>query len=254
MDIITIFEDDLSLQFFTQNYKIIFTKKNAGNFSFQQSNVPIDKTSSDRLKFALKYNIDLNYVHNPILQHDKNFFIASKPLNISFTDINSQIGEGDAILVEKPGIWGMITFADCIPLALYNIDKPLIASIHLGSRSIIKNVITYLIENWSKIYDLSFESWRAIIGPSIFAENYEIQDDFISLIEHNNKSLINYIKKIDNKYFFDNRGSLIYQLNNLKIFDIIKLDFNTYTDLRFSSYRKEKPNHITQALFVTICR
>lgn len=252
----TLYEDDLTIQIKFEsgknNYKIYLTKRSAGNFSFQQEYFPVSFTSESRINFAKKYQIPMNKVINPRLEHDKNYYIAEKQLNYDYYLPESQVGIADAILVLNRGLYGMITFADCIPLALLNKKNNSIAAIHLGSRSIVKNVISYLIDSWDKIYNLKPDSWIAIIGPSIFYYNYEIQNDFLNFIENRNIKLLNFIHKSDNRFFFDNRNSLQFQLNEAGVKEIFNLDYNTYTDNRFSSYRKEKPQHITQALFVTI--
>ncbi|HPC38681.1 MAG TPA: laccase domain-containing protein [Exilispira sp.] len=244
-------EDDFSIQVFFKNYSVIFTKKEAGNFSFQQQNFPIEITSKARIEFSKKYNIFPKNVFNPILEHDKNYYVANKSLNIEYHNIDSQIGNGDAILVIEKDLYGMITFADCIPLALLCINKNACASIHLGSKSIIKDVTSFLLKEWHERYDLNPSKWLAIIGPSIFYKDYEVQLDFIEFIKKANIELLNFIYNFNGKYYFDNRSALLFQLKKYGVENIFTLDFNTYEDIRFSSYRKEKPNHITQALFVT---
>jgi copper oxidase (laccase) domain-containing protein len=247
----TFTEDDFTIQILYNNYKIIFTKKTAGNFSFQQKYFDLKVTSKARFNFAKRYDISPFQIHNPILEHDNKYYIAEKPLDIEFYKPHSQLGVGDVILVLNKNIYGMITFADCIPLVLINLEKEACAAIHLGSRSIVNEVTPYLIKEWKINFNLNPDCWLAIIGPSIFYKDYEIQSDFIDFIEQNNNELLKFNYHIDEKYFFDNRAALIYQLNNIGIEKIIKLDFNTYSDKRFSSYRKDKPNHITQALFVS---
>lgn len=247
----TLIEDDFSIKILYNNYKIIFTKRAAGNFSFQQMYFSSKITSEARYNFSKKYEISPFHIYNPILEHDNKYHIAEKPLDIEYYNPQSQIGNADAILILNKDLYGMITFADCIPLALINLKKAACASIHLGSRSIVKDAISSFVKEWMTNFDLYPDSWIAIIGPSIFYQDYEIKSDFINFIEQKNIELLKFNYLIDQKYFFDNRAALIYQLNKIGIINIIKLDFNTYSDKRFSSYRKDKPNHITQALFVS---
>lgn len=252
----TLYEDNLTIQITFEShknsYKIYFTKKAAGNFSFQQRNYQVSFTSESRINFANKYQIAMNKVFNPKLEHDRNYYVAKNQLNCDYYLPDSQVGLADAVLVLSKGLYGMITFADCIPLVLLNKENNAIASIHLGSRSIVKNVISYLIDNWHKNFNLEPDTWFSIIGPSIFYYNYEIQNDFVQFIENNNIRLLNFIHKDNNKIYFDNRTALQYQLKEARVKEIFNLDYDTYSDERFSSYRKEKPKHITQALFVTI--
>ncbi|MBP7029460.1 MAG: hypothetical protein KBB84_00445, partial [Spirochaetes bacterium] len=65
-----------------ENYKIIFTKKDAGNFSFQQPFIDENLTTNSRKKFFEKFEIPSKNVYNPILEHGSKYFLADKPLNI----------------------------------------------------------------------------------------------------------------------------------------------------------------------------
>ncbi len=244
-------EDLFSLKISYKNYKLIFTKKSAGNISFQQQNFDEKVTSKNRLDLFNFYNINPFNVYNQILQHDKNYIIAKKPNSIEANKKESQIYMADAVLVLSNNLYGMITYADCIPLALINKKINASASIHLGSKSIIKGVINYLIDDWNKLLNIKNETWIAIVGPSIYPFNYEIKDDFYQLIKNSDKNLIKFVYKNNSSLYFDNRASLFYQLRKLKISNIFTIDIDTFSDQRFSSYRKEKPNHITQALLTT---
>ncbi len=247
---ISLTEDLFTIQLYLDKFKVIFTKKSSGNFSFQQKSFDISISKKNRYDFFTRYNIPIFNVLNPILQHDKNYIIATQPSSIEAYKPESQNSYADAVLVLKENLYGMITFADCIPIALLNTKTNACASIHLGSRSIIKNVICDLVNEWNNLLKEDSKNWFAIIGPSIYYMNYEVQDDFYQLIHDTNKSLLNFIHYKDKKLYFDNRAALFNQLKMLSINRIFSLDFNTYTDERFSSYRKDKPNHITQALLV----
>ncbi len=251
MDILSFHEDDFTIKLLYDIYEIIFTKKEAGNFSFQHKNISENITSNSRELFSKNYNINPLNIHNPILNHDKSYYLASKSLSIPYFNPQSQVGIGDAILVLSKNLYGMITFADCIPLALVNLKKEAIAAVHLGSRSIIKNVISSLINEWYRKYGFSAEDWFAIVGPSIFCQEYEIQKDFIQMIEKENKQALDYLNISDNKFYFDSRFGLKKQLEYLGVKKVFSLEINTYADSRFSSYRKDNPNHLTHGLFVT---
>lgn len=251
MDIFSYHEDDFTIKLSYDIYEIIFTKKEAGNFSFQHKNISENITSNSRQLFSKIYNINPLNIHNPILNHDKTYYYASKSLSIPYFNPQSQVGIGDAILVLSKNLYGMITFADCIPLALINLKKEACASIHLGSRSIVKNVITSIISEWDKKYSFSPEDWFAIIGPSIFSQDYEIQKDFIQMIEKENKQALDYLNISNNKFYFDSRLGLKNQLENIGVKKVFSLEINTYADSRFSSYRKDNPNHLTHGLFVS---
>ncbi|HPB46990.1 MAG TPA: polyphenol oxidase family protein [Exilispira sp.] len=237
-----------------ENYKIIFTKKDAGNFSFQQPFIDENLTTNSRKKFFEKFEIPSKNVYNPILEHGSKYFLADKPLNIDACYKNSQIGIGDAVLVLKPDLYGMITFADCIPLALLNRKANICAAIHLGWRGVIDLAILKMISAWNKIYDVSNVDWEAIIGPSIFANNFEVQSDFIENLNKSNRSMTKFLINIENKYYFNNRVALSTTLQDIGIYSCFQLDIDTFSDSRFSSYRKEKPYNITQALLVTMIK
>jgi YfiH family protein len=240
--------------FMHEIYKIIFTKKNAGNFSFQQPFIDENLTVNSRKRFFENFEIPSKNVYNPILEHGSKYFLADEPLNIDACYKKSQIGVGDAVLVVKPGLYGMITFADCIPLALLNRKANICAAIHLGWRGVIDLSILKMISAWNKSYNVSNEDWEAIIGPSIFVNNFEVQQDFIENLKKSNSSMAKFLINIENKYYFNNRTALFTTLEDIGIYSCFSLDIDTFSDFRFSSYRKEKPYNITQALLVTMIK
>jgi len=82
--------------------------------------------------------------------------------------------EVDAILTNQPGIMIGVLIADCFPVLLWDTDKKVIATVHVGwqgaAKGILGKVVTAMIKNFS----VSANQVRAAIGPGIGAHKYEI--------------------------------------------------------------------------------
>jgi len=130
-------------------------------------------------------------------------------------------------------------------ILIYDKKLPMIAAIHVGWKGAFKNIlkkcIKFMIKKGSENQNIS-----AVIGPSIFRENYEVKRNFmkkfLNLNSRNRKFF--YFKK--SRIFFNLKEFIKSQLRSLKInnIDIINKDtFKNRTEF-FSARRalKNKEN------------
>ena len=124
------------------------------------------KIVRNKIKCKKKNLVLLNQIHsNKFYFIDKN----KKFLNKKF--------KGDALITNKQKIALAILTADCAPIFIYDQKLKIISAIHSGwkgaYKGIVNNVINFFLKKGSKLNDLT-----AVIGPSIFQTNYEVQKDF----------------------------------------------------------------------------
>lgn len=116
--------------------------------------------------------------------------------NINFVNHPGNIGEGDAMITDVPGIALCISTADCTPVFIYEKSMKIIAAIHSGWRGTHKRITEKTVKKLKSEFKCNPEDMFAYIGPSISQANYqvgkEVADYFDQkyLIKYNDKFLL----------------------------------------------------------------
>ena len=122
------------------------------------------KIVSKKFKVSPKNLILLKQTHS-----NKCHFILKRP---------SKKLVGDGLITTKKNLALGILTADCAPVLIYDKKLPMIAAIHVGWKGAFKNIlkkcIKFMIKKGSENQNIS-----AVIGPSIFRENYEVKRNFM---------------------------------------------------------------------------
>jgi len=146
---------------------------------------------------------------------------------------------GDAIVSQVKNVGIGILAADCAPILFYDNKKKIIGCAHSGWRGalngIIKNTINKFIELNSNTDDII-----AVVGPCIDKKNYEVKKDFFDMFVSKkdiNKKFFDQFS--DEKYTFDLRGYINYEISTLNISNVENIEIDTFSqkDL-FYSYRR----------------
>src|SRR6266702_1477325 len=89
-----------------------------------------------------------------------------------FLDPESAIPGTDALVTERPGIALSILTADCVPVAIADASSARVAVIHAGWRGIVAGIIPAALG----YFDAAARP-RAVIGPAIGPDHYEVGED-----------------------------------------------------------------------------
>ena len=84
------------------------------------------------------------------------------------------IGEGDALISNRPGVIVGVKTADCVPILLVEPSMHVVASIHAGWRGTAQNIVAATIRCLSDLWKTDPGNIRAAIGPSIGECCYEV--------------------------------------------------------------------------------
>lgn len=90
-------------------------------------------------------------------------------------------GEGDALFTTEKNIFCAIRTADCIPILVYSLEKPMCVGIHAGWRGLQNNIVPKTIEQLCKQFSLSARNLKVFVGAHIHAESYPVKEDVFSL-------------------------------------------------------------------------
>lgn len=274
----------------------IFTKKGLGNFSYSNKNFDKDITVKNIKNFCVEFN---DYFRDKLiigvkLQHKDNFFFFENILKESRNqklenNICQKISDNyfflnneyDAIGSIDKKISPLITYADCIPAALFDVENKIFFSIHSGWKTTVYNIIKEIVDFLLFTIKSKKENIKIIVGPSIFGQFYEFNKDdfekfffnevFQDKIKQKFKRSVNdeMIKEINyrkdfilNNFFIYKNSKTYFDFRNLFLNDIKKegieviynIERDTFTDGELSSYRRDKENFVAQGLFTGIVK
>ncbi|MEJ2220121.1 MAG: peptidoglycan editing factor PgeF [Desulfobacterales bacterium] len=107
---------------------------------------------------------DLIYAHQV---HGDQVLILNPEKFVSDGDSEPVLGTGDALVTDAPGKFLAIQLADCQSILLYDAVRRVIANIHSGWRSSIKNIAGRTVHVMQKQFKCRSADMFAGIGPSL---------------------------------------------------------------------------------------
>jgi len=94
------------------------------------------------------------------------------------TEVKQLILEGvDALMTNERNICIGISTADCIPILLYDTVKHAVAAVHAGWRGTLRRIVHHTIEEMRLAFGTAPADLKAIIGPGISMEAFEVGDE-----------------------------------------------------------------------------
>jgi YfiH family protein len=158
--------------------------------------------------------------------------------------VGQDVNDGDGLVTNLKNIVIGLYTADCCPILLSCEEPQIISAIHAGWKGaksgIIKSAIDAINNLGAKSGSKNLKI-KAIIGPSIRQESYEIGPEFFSdfLLEDKNNQRFFIDSKKPNHYMFDLVAYVKNKLQNQGINDIEDSNINTYKPPQsFFSYRR----------------
>ena len=154
------------------------------------------------------------------------------------------LGEGDALVTNRPGLPISIRTADCYPILLADGKNRAIAAIHAGWRGTEAQIVRKTLEKMAAEFGTSPGDVHAAIGPGIGACCYEVGEE------------------VARRFGYDVRTHLDLASENRKQLEgagvpcqnIEALNVCTFCDAeRFFSYRRDKedPGRMTSFIRIT---
>lgn len=156
------------------------------------------------------------------------------------------INEGDALISTDKKIIPVVLTADCVPLVLANADGSAWAVIHAGWKGLHQNIISATIEKMPKT---PIHAWFA---PHIRQKNYEVDEAFYQHFMTLNPVFGSaFINNRSGHYLADLTKIAEIQLkNHHNIVEIADCGWDTFSDPRFHSYRRDKAQFGHLATFI----
>lgn len=95
----------------------------------------------------------------------------------------NEIKETDALITNQPGICLCVQTADCVPVLLFDPENLVVAAIHAGWRGTVKKIAEAAVLKMQQKHYSNPKNIRAVIGPSIGPEVYEVGDEVVDEVQ-----------------------------------------------------------------------
>ncbi len=135
---------------------------------------------------------------------------------------------------------GIMLFADCLPLILFDNDQNTAITIHIGWKGLVSDIVSAAISKFDNSQNIT-----AIIGPGIDSCCYEINEDIANQVKKlfpEGKKLENIIPLKNGKYHLSIKSAVTEQLREKGISDIIISSPCTSCEGEFYSHRRSSRN------------
>ena len=90
---------------------------------------------------------------------------------------NTDLEDIDAVITNERQLCIGISTADCVPILLYDTTKQAIGAVHAGWRGTVGKIVCKTIQKMQEHYNSFPQDLKAIIGPSISKEAFEVGDE-----------------------------------------------------------------------------
>lgn len=89
----------------------------------------------------------------------------------------------DALITNVKGLTIGVKTADCVPILVYDRVRKVVAAIHSGWKGTVANIITCVIEKMHAEFGSSPRDIKAVIGPCIHLESFEVGDEVFQIFK-----------------------------------------------------------------------
>ncbi len=101
--------------------------------------------------------------------HDDRVAVVDRP------DLTREELQGyDGLVTNLPGVAIGVRTADCIPVLLYDSVAGAVAAVHAGWKGTLKRIVQKAIYAMNQHYGTQSENLRAVIGPGIGPESFQV--------------------------------------------------------------------------------
>ncbi len=191
-----------------------------------------DFDASRDLPFFLKsLGLPSGRFFTPHQIHGDEIALASGPGTEAGTD-------ADGVMTEEKNLTLLIRTADCVPVFLFDPDRPAVGLVHAGWRGAQKKIISRAIEKFRQAFGAEPSRLQAALGPSIRKSCYEVGEEFFDFFP-------DWVEKRNGKSWFDLAGFVKHELNRAGIPEHSIIDSNLCTACStdwFFSARREGQN------------
>ena len=95
---------------------------------------------------------------------------------------------GDALITNAAGLGVAVQTADCIPVLIADTRKKAVAAVHAGRKGMAGGVLPATVERMREEYGCDPKDMRAVLGPAISGERYEVGEECLPPFRERHKN------------------------------------------------------------------
>lgn len=138
----------------------------------------IEHVRENRRRSFQALGLDITSQHDTWLEHGTRVVFADAP-----RDINETPQKADIVLTDRPEVTLFMRYADCTPILLYDPVRKVAGLAHAGWLGTVKLVARAAVEAMTGHYGCKPAEIRAVIGPAICAEHYQVGIDVVERVQ-----------------------------------------------------------------------
>lgn len=145
----------------------------------------------------------------------------------------------DAFVTNTPGLFLVISVADCMPVMIYDPANNAIANIHSGWRGSQKNIAGRAVELMKEKFSSNPAELIVFMGPAISQKNFEVDKDVADLFP---AEYVIAKPGSEGKFLIDT-GNMVYEnllKEGVKAGNIERSVVCTFSETTMHSYRRDK--------------
>lgn len=183
--------DELYFNVVAKNVRVVQTLRGEidCNDNYSQWNL-CDYTGDDalrvldaRMAFCQEIGIDLDNLVMPCQSHSTNVEIIDDVfLNAPIAEQDSRLENVDALVTNLPGVCIGVNTADCVPIALADLEHNVIAIAHAGWRGTVNRIAEAVVKVMCNLGSIP-ENILATMGASICYNCFEVGDEVVRAFE-----------------------------------------------------------------------
>lgn len=207
---------------------IAFTSDRTVDFKIKDTQIVLDHTQKEFLSSQIESDfpepIHITQVHgNRVIVADKNY-----------PKSGSLLEEADGLITKSFNLPLAVRTADCLPVFLYDEKNDGIGMLHVGWKSLQKDILPEAINLMKKEWNTDPSAVKVVFGPSIRACCFEISKEF-------GDNFSGQIILRDHQYYFDLPQYARDQLYSLGVIEknITDCGICTCCDQNYYSVRRE---------------
>ncbi|MRX53579.1 peptidoglycan editing factor PgeF [Bacillus idriensis] len=158
------------------------------------------KRLAEELNMPLENWVCADQIHDSSIQK-----VTQSDRGKGILDYHSAIPGTDGLYTREENLMLALCYADCVPLYFYEHNKKLIGTAHAGWKGTVKDIGGKMIQTWIKDEEADVNLICAIIGPSIGACCYVVDDYVIDRVNQviRNTDPLPYQKVSEGQYSLD---------------------------------------------------
>lgn len=182
---------------------------------------------------------DLKSIHRFNDDFPHTLFMKQNHTNAIITTAEETLHHfADAIITGEDHLALAVKTADCCPILLVCTYSRQIAAIHAGWPGALNRITEKTVEKFI-MQGAKPGNIIAAIGPYIHAETYPVQDDVRDKFNADQPEAFAFFARFEDRWKLDVAGIVKLQLQACGIMHIWQSRINTFTDLRYASYRRD---------------